>query len=81
MYFRYPQVLMMFAEAFANGFVLENEPICRETTSRRLVRLGFRGVQGLKRWELGGLECRFILLIPKLTPTHPTINVTRHAEC
>ncbi len=40
-----------------------------------------RDFWGFERRELTGLEHRFMPQIPKLTPTHPTINVTRHAEC
>ena len=56
MYSRYSQTLMTFAAAFANGFVLENEPIFKP------------------HW--GSFPSR----IPKLTPMHPPVNVTRHAE-
>ena len=48
--------LCTFAAAFANGFVLENEPIFKP------------------HW--GSFPSR----IPKLTPMHPPVNVTRHAE-
>jgi hypothetical protein len=57
MYFRYSQVLRTFAEAFANGFVLEK-------------RTHFKSPMG-----------RFRSAIPKLTPMHLAINVTRHAQC
>jgi len=64
------------------GFVLENEPT--GPPSRELRRDSSDsegGFWGVERRKLRGLGYRFMPLIPKLTPMHLAINVTRHAQC
>ena len=69
------------------GFVFENEPTGSGFWEAKRVKLECFGCRiagwpgAVMGWNRDPMSVRFMPLIPKLTPMHPTVNVTRHAQC